>query len=55
MPHVPLVRVLEARFHPGSKSGQGVVVVARVFCEGRTARIEPVRVGGRLKQTVPEI
>jgi hypothetical protein len=36
------VRVLEARFHPDSKSRQHAVVVGRVLCEGRTARIEPV-------------
>ena len=45
MPSCLLVRVLEARFHPGSKSGQAAVVVARVLCDGRTARIEPVPVG----------
>jgi hypothetical protein len=38
------VRILEARFYPGSKSAPNAVVVGRVLCEGRTARIEPVPV-----------
>lgn len=36
------VRILEARFHPGSKSEPRTVVVGRVLCDGRTARIDPV-------------
>ncbi len=35
------MRVLEARFHPRKKSGEPVIVVGRVYCEGRQARIEP--------------
>ena len=34
------VRILEARFHPGSKSGLGFVVVGRVFCDQRPISIE---------------
>ena len=33
------VRVLEARFHPASKSGGAFVVVGLVSCEGRRASI----------------
>ena len=45
MPSWRVVRVLEARFHPGSKSERGTVVVGRVLCDGRAARIEPVPFG----------
>lgn len=45
MPSWLRVRVLEARFHPGSKSEPRTVVVGRVLCDGRTARIEPVPFG----------
>jgi hypothetical protein len=38
-----VVKILEARFYPGSKSGLVSVVIGRVFCEGRTAKIEPKR------------
>jgi hypothetical protein len=34
------VRVLEARFHPASKSGREFVIVGRVRCEGRRTSIE---------------
>ncbi len=37
----PSMRVLEARFHPRKKSGDPVIVVGRVYCAGRQARIEP--------------
>jgi hypothetical protein len=35
------VRVLEAKFHPGSKTGQTSVVVGRILCDGPRAVIEP--------------
>jgi hypothetical protein len=38
------VHVLEARFHPASKSGVGFVVVGRVICDERRASIEHVEV-----------
>ena len=38
------VRILEARFHPSSKSGRAFVSVGRVLCEGDRTRIEPVEV-----------
>ena len=38
------VRVLEARFHPATRSHPMSVVVGRVICDGRRARIEPVAV-----------
>jgi hypothetical protein len=38
------VRILEVRFHPRSKSGREAVVVGRVLCEGRAARVEPVSI-----------
>ena len=38
------MHVLEARFHPGSKSGAGFVVVGRVVCNQRRAAIELVDV-----------
>lgn len=38
-PGVP-VKILEARFHPASKSGRGFVVVGRVLCEQHPASIE---------------
>jgi len=38
------VRILEVRFHPYSKAGREVVVVGRVLCDGRAARVEPARV-----------
>jgi hypothetical protein len=38
------VKVLEARFHPGSKSGQMSVVVARVHCDGSRTSIVPAPV-----------
>jgi hypothetical protein len=34
------MRILEARFHPDSKSGGGSIVVGRVHCEGRVGKIE---------------
>jgi len=45
LPLATRVRIIEARFHPGSKSAPKTVVVGRVLCDGRTARIEhlPVR------------
>jgi hypothetical protein len=33
------VRILEARFHPSSKTGRSVVSVGRVVCDGDRARI----------------
>jgi hypothetical protein len=36
------VRILEARFHPSSKSVGGFVNVARVLCSGAGVKIEPV-------------
>ena len=38
------VRVLEARFHPTSRSNPAFVVVGRVFCDGVRATIERVEV-----------
>jgi hypothetical protein len=38
------VRVLEARFHPATRSHPKSVVVGRVICDGRRARIEPIAV-----------
>jgi hypothetical protein len=38
------VRVLEARFHPSTRSGSGFVVVGRVRCDGVRATIERVDV-----------
>ena len=35
------MRVLEARFYPGSKSAQVSVVVGRLLCDGARAIIEP--------------
>ena len=35
------MRVLEARFYPGSKSAQVSVVVGRLLCDGPRAIIEP--------------
>lgn len=35
------VRILEARFHPASKSRPGFVIVGRVRCEPHRASIEP--------------
>lgn len=42
-PAVP-VRILEARFHPGSKSGSGFVVVGRVFCDQHPISIERIAI-----------
>ena len=39
-----LVRILEARFHPSSKTGRSVVSVGRVICDGSRATIVPVNV-----------
>ena len=36
------VRLLEARFHPGSKSAPSAVIVGRVSCDGRVALVEPL-------------
>jgi hypothetical protein len=41
------VRLLEARFHPGSKAGREVVIVGRVSCEGRRTIIQPAEVPPR--------
>jgi len=38
------VRILEARFHPSSKTGRSVVSVGRVICDGSRATIVPVNV-----------
>ena len=38
------VRVLEARFHPSTRSGSVFVVVGRVLCDGVSATIERVDV-----------
>jgi hypothetical protein len=38
------VRILEARFHPSSKSGRPVVSVGRVLFDGQRVRIQPVEV-----------
>jgi hypothetical protein len=38
------VRVLEARFHPTSRSNPTFVVVGRVLCDGARATIERVAV-----------
>jgi hypothetical protein len=38
------VRVLEARFYPSTRSNPISVVVGRVICDGRRARIERVEV-----------
>jgi hypothetical protein len=38
------VRILEARFHPASKSGQGFVIVGRIRCDQQRATIEPTEV-----------
>jgi hypothetical protein len=35
------MRVLEARFHPRKKSGEPMIVVGRIYCEGRQVRIQP--------------
>ena len=42
--------LLEARFHPQKKSGNGVVVVGRVRCEGSSAHVEPEREGEMLEK-----
>jgi hypothetical protein len=41
------VRLLEARFHPGSKASPDAVIVARVVCEGKKPSIEPAEVPAR--------
>jgi hypothetical protein len=38
------VRILEARFHPGSKSAGGFVVIGRVFCDQRPITIERIAI-----------
>jgi hypothetical protein len=38
------VRVLQARFHPATKSGPTSVVVGRVICDGTRATVERVDV-----------
>jgi len=38
------VRVLQARFHPATKSGPTSVVVGRVICDGTRATVEHVEV-----------
>jgi hypothetical protein len=38
------VRILEARFHPSSKTGRSVVSVGRVIWDGSRATIVPVNV-----------
>jgi hypothetical protein len=44
------VRVLEARFHPATRSSSAFVVVGRVRCEGARATIERVEVpAGKVK------
>lgn len=39
MPGVTSVRIVEARFHPGSPPRQSHVVVARLLCHGGRVRI----------------
>jgi hypothetical protein len=38
------VRILEARFHPASRSSHEFVVVGRVRCEGRRTSIERLEI-----------
>lgn len=38
------VRILEARFHPASKEGQGFAIVGRVICDQNRASIERAEV-----------
>jgi hypothetical protein len=38
------VRVLEARFHPASKSGKQTVVVGRVVCDGPRTTIQRIEI-----------
>ena len=42
--------LLEARFHPQKKSGNGVVVVGRVRCDGTSAAVEPLSNGEMLEK-----
>jgi hypothetical protein len=42
--NVARVRVLQARFHPATKSGRTIVVVGLVICDGSRARIERIDV-----------
>jgi hypothetical protein len=35
-----VVRILEARFHPASKAGQGFVIVGMVVCDQHGATVE---------------
>jgi hypothetical protein len=42
--------LLEARFHPQKKGGDNVVVVGRVHCQGRSARVESERDGEMLEK-----
>jgi hypothetical protein len=36
------VKILDARFHPSSKSGRGFVSIGRILCDGERVTIEPV-------------
>jgi len=38
------VRILQARFHPATKSGPTFVVVGRVICDGNRATVERVEI-----------
>jgi hypothetical protein len=42
--------LLEARFHPQKKCGDGVVVVGRVRCEGVNVSVEPLSNGEMLEK-----
>ena len=42
--------LLEARFHPQKKSGEDVVVVGRVRCEGPSVSVEPLSNGEMLEK-----
>jgi hypothetical protein len=42
--------LLEARFHPQKKSGDGVVVVGRVRCDGTNVSVEAMSNGEMLEK-----
>jgi len=42
--------LLEARFHPQKRAGNGVVVVGRVRCDGTSAEVEPLSNGEMLEK-----
>ena len=44
------MRILEARFHPGSKARDGSVAVGRVLCDDDRVSIEPVEIPKRAVQ-----